>query len=62
VARSIEGTFGLHNQVVYVTNFVAGHARRPVSGGGGKAVQPNLDGLRFKSEEAVNTTTRDLIL
>jgi len=62
VAGSIDGTFGLHNQVVYVTSFVAVQARRPVSGGGSKAIQPSLDGLRFKADEAMNATARNLVL
>ena len=62
MAGRIDGTFGLHNQVVYVTSFVARHARRPVSGCGSKAVQPCLDGLRFKADEAMNATTRDFVL
>ena len=32
-----------------------------MSGCGSKAVQPSLDGLRFKSEEAMNTTTGNLV-
>jgi len=62
VAGSIDGTFGLHNQVVYVTSFVARNARRPVSGCCLEALQPRLDRLRLKADEAMNTTTRDFIL
>jgi hypothetical protein len=62
VARSIDGTFGRFNEVVYVTSFDAEGTRRPVTRGGRKAVQPGLDGLRFKADEAMNATAGNFVL
>jgi hypothetical protein len=62
VARSIDGTFGRFNEVVYVTSFMAWRAWRPVTRCGRKAVQPGLDGLRFKADEAMNAAAGNLVL
>jgi hypothetical protein len=62
VARSIDGTFSRFNEVVYVVGVMPKQTRRPVTRGGRKAVQPGLDRLRFKADEAMNATARDFVL
>jgi len=62
VAGSIGGMFGGRNQVVYVLSVLPGSARRLLGGGGSKAIKPFLDGLRFKSQQAMNTAAGNLIL
>jgi hypothetical protein len=62
VAGSIDGTFSRFNEVVYVVGVMPKQTRRPVTRGGRKAVQPGLDGFRFKADEAMNTTARNLVL
>jgi hypothetical protein len=62
VAGSIDGTFSRFNEVVYVTSFTPGHPVRPHIRRRRKAVQPDLDRLRFKADEAVYATARNLIL
>ncbi len=62
MARSIDGAFGRFNEVVYVTSFMARRARRPVTSAGRKAIEPGLNGLRFKANEAMNATARNLVL
>ena len=54
--------FGGRNQVVYVLSVLPGSARRLLGGGGSKAIKPFLDGLRFKSQQAMNTAAGNLIL
>jgi hypothetical protein len=53
---------GCRNQVVYVLSVLPGSARRLFGGGGSKAVEPRLDRLRFKADEAMNATARDFVL
>jgi hypothetical protein len=62
VAGSIDGTFSRFNEVVYVVGVMPKQTRRPVTRGGRKAVQPGLDGFRFKADEAVNTAAGNLAL
>lgn len=62
MAGSIDGTFSRFNEVVYVVGVMPEQTRRPVTRDGRKAVQPGLDSLRFKADEAMNTAARDFIL
>jgi len=61
VAASIGGMLGCRNQVVYVLSVLPGSARRLFRGGGSKAIEPRLDRLRFKADEAMNATARNLV-
>jgi len=62
VARSIDGTFGRFNEVVYVVDVMPEQTRRTVTRCGRKAIQPGLDRLRFKADEAMNATAGNFVL
>ena len=62
MARSIDGAFGRFNEVVYVVDVMPEQARRTVRRCGRKAIEPRLDCLGFKADEAVNTAAGNLVL
>ena len=62
MAGSIDLGFGGFNEVVKIAGIVMNRQWERLDGICPEALQPRLDGVRFKPDQAMNATERDLVL